>query len=187
VRFVADGSGTLTLQCTVTNAAEDTAKTAQEILLQKAEGLAIQPAQTVLTVGSSRTFGLEGAAQANWKVLDANGGSLDVKGRYTAPALPGTYRIQAEQDGTTTQATVKVVAAPAGKLLAPENLTAGAKGLKASISAASGPSYCWTFTGGVIHGQGAAITFDVNQPKGAVLSCTLTNEAGDTITLSKRY
>jgi hypothetical protein len=186
VRFVANGSAPLSLQCTVTNAAGDRAATTQEILIQR-DVLAITPAQAVLTVGSSRTFGLEGAAQATWKVLDAKGGSLDAAGRYTAPALPGTYRIEATQEGVTAQATVKVVATPAGKLLAPDALVAGAKGLKASISAAPGLSFRWNFTGGPVHGQGAEITFDVDQPKGAVLSCILTNEAGDTLTLSKRY
>lgn len=186
IRFVATGTAPLSLQCTVTNAAGDRATTTQEILIQK-DVLAITPAQAVLTAGSSRTFGLEGTAQAIWKALDAKGGTLDNTGRYTAPDQPGTYRIEAEQDGAKAQASVKVVAAPTGKLLAPDTLTAGAKGLKASIHGGAGVSFRWTFSGGPVHGRGAEITFDVDQPKGAVLSCLLTNEAGDTLTLSKRY
>ncbi|GAC1524043.1 MAG: hypothetical protein NVS3B11_24630 [Collimonas sp.] len=84
--------------------------------------LEIQPANVRLAVGTAQSFS---AAinypkntyylrqPVNWKVLETDGGSIDLNGRYTAPANPGVYHVKLQRDdfpNLSVQATVTVEA-----------------------------------------------------------------------------
>jgi hypothetical protein len=126
--------------------------------------------------------------QVTWRVLEANGGSVDGLGHYQAPDQPGTYHLQVASvadPAKTARATVTVVAAPQGPLTAPQLVESGASGLRASVPASPGLTYAWTVAGGSLlsSATGSEIRFSVGWEPKVVLSCRLVNPAGDAVTL----
>jgi large repetitive protein len=193
VRFsVASTAKVLTLGCRITNAAGLGRNVSLEIPLAAPVRVKISAASTVMTAGRERTFGfdLKGglSGRVAWSVLEPGGGTVDARGRYHAPMVPGTYTLQVKSlEDPSARATlpVRVVAAPFGRIQGPGRFAPGAKGLKASVEAQEGCSYFWTLGGGALtSAKGAAITFDAGDGPSVDIACVITNEAGETLRLS---
>lgn len=80
--------------------------------------VSLSPQTAALQTGQGQTFTATVAGSANtqvtWSVLEGGGGSIDTGGRYTAPATPGTFHVQAASVADplrSAQATVTVTAA----------------------------------------------------------------------------
>jgi len=97
------------LGSTSSNAASLTVNPASEIRIS------ITPASVTLNPGGSQQFSAAVTGSSNtavsWRVLDAGGGSISSSGRYTAPQVAGSYRVQASSAADaskTAQATITV-------------------------------------------------------------------------------
>jgi uncharacterized protein YjdB len=81
--------------------------------------VSITPASAEVYTEATQAFtaAVTGAADTavSWRVREANGGSIDAAGRYTAPSTPGTFHVVATSVADPSQsatATVRVTAAP---------------------------------------------------------------------------
>ncbi len=154
----------------------------------------VQPATATLTVGHGTAFAAKrdgrAALDVAWRVLEPGGGTVDGTGQYQAPATPGVYRVQAGfkySAGRTATAMVTVVPPPAGEITAPHEVRPGAGGLVASIAPVAGSHYVWAITGGKLTGGSGspAVSFQAGAGPKLVLSCRVTNAAGDSLDSSR--
>jgi len=189
----AGSEGKLVFNCRVVNAAGQGLNNTLEVALVPRVAVAITPKSAVMTAGGSRKFGysLEGGltGEVVWSVVEPAGGTVDTTGRYHASQVPGTYTVQvaAAEDATAKDSlVVKVVAAPMGEIRGPGPVKAGTEGLRASVPEQEGCTYAWTLTGGrALAGRDTpALTFQAGDGPKLKLTCEITNEAGDFLTLS---
>lgn len=154
----------------------------------------VQPATANLTVGRDTTFAAKydgrAALDVAWRVLEPGGGTVDGTGHYQAPAIPGVYTVQVEfkySAHRTATAKVTVVLPPAGEITAPHEVWPGAGGLVASIAPVPGSHYLWTITGGTLTGgsDSHAVSFQAGAGPKLVLTCRVTNAAGDALNASQ--
>ncbi len=150
--------------------------------------LVVEPASAAVTAGQGTDFKArtrDGSRPAvTW---EAQGGSVDAAGHFTAPAEPGTATVVARAyGGRTASATVRIVAPPRGPVTVPARVWAGARGVKASVPAQEGATYDWKVEGGVLKGgaRGASVTFDAGAGPKVLLSCRVVNAAGQGLTAS---
>src|SRR4051812_40737312 len=65
----------------------------------------VSGSSTLLNTGADRTFAatVNGTSNTavNWSVIEAGGGSISQAGVYTAPLVPGTYRVKAVSQANT--------------------------------------------------------------------------------------
>lgn len=188
VTFDAGAGSKVLVSCRVVNAAGLGLGASLEIPLVPAVALSVTPAAVTVTAGASTKLGfsLEGGTtgEVRWSVLEPGGGTVDAKGTYHAPSRPGAYTVQVasrEEPSIKAKVPVKVVAAPAGAVKGPGRVTAGAKGLRASVPEQAGCRYAWTVTGGTVTGgaDGPMVLFEAGDGPKIQLVCDITNEAGD--------
>lgn len=147
--------------------------------------LTLQPAEATITAGRGLVFTalVDGAPAraAAWSVAEADGGRVDARGAYLAPAAPGAYTVRAQVQGAAGTARVTVVARPAGDIQGPGRVLAGAAGLTARIAPVAGCRYAWTVHGGRITAGADApeVTFQAGPGPRLELACQVTNAAGD--------
>ena len=115
---------------------------------------------------------------------------MDGTGQYQAPAIPGVYTVQAGfkySAGRTATASVTVVPPPAGEIRVPHEVRPGAGDLVASIAPVPGSHYLWTITGGKLTGgsDSPAVSFQAGAGPKLVLSCRVSNAAGDALNSSQ--
>jgi len=152
----------------------------------------ILPGAVTLTTGHLQRFTAQvaggPAGEVTWRVLEPGGGSVDGAGGYRAPAAPGLFTVEAGVKGGPgrDRAQVRVVAPPAGEIRAPARTLPGTSGLRASIAPVPGSRYDWTIAGGQLTGGAgtAAVTFAAGAGPKVVLSCRVTNAAGDSLASS---
>ena len=191
ITFEAGNDPKVLLQCKVTNVAGDSLTSGLELPLAAALTLAISPVEATLTTGRQMKFGYELVGGASGGVRwSAEGGAVDGTGRYTAPGEPGLYvvRVAAQDDPATgASARIRVVAAPAGVIVAPAKVLAGAKDLVASVVPQEGMTYAWELEGGTssdgLHGP--SLTFSAGAGPGLTFRCTIQNSAKDSLTLAR--
>ncbi len=151
--------------------------------------VSVAPSSVVLTVNHAQSFAatVTGASDTSvsWSIREgASGGSIDADGGYIAPAQAGGFTVVATSNAVSSvnaTAAVNVVAAAVEPVItAPAHLTSGATG-SASIAAQSHTTYQWTATNGTIltGAQSTSITFSTISPGQLLLSCIVTNAAGD--------
>jgi hypothetical protein len=154
----------------------------------------VLPATAVVTVGHSVSFtSFIGSAQARevaWRVLEPGGGSIDGAGAYHASGTPGLFTVEAgfkDLPGRTATARVTVVAQPAGAIEAPSPVMPGTGEQTARIAPVQGSTYVWSVVGGSLtRGTDTpAITFMAGPGPKVVLTCKVTNLAGDSLLFSR--
>lgn len=87
---------------------------------KKNVSVSINPATASIKAGATQSFTASVTGDKNtavtWKVEEANGGSVNASGLYTAPATPGTYRVTATSVADTKKsATATVTVMPLDK------------------------------------------------------------------------
>jgi hypothetical protein len=204
-QLVGDGSGNaitfeagreplVRLTCRVTNLAKDILNSTLEIPIAERQTLTISPGTATLTVGSTMKFGFEllggAGSEVQWRVDGAGAGQVDGRGSYQAPACPGRFQVRViskDEPDTEAVAVVKVVAAPVGAIAAPDKVKAGAAGLVAAITPQEGMTYAWEIAGGsmVDGAHGPSLTFQAGSGPKLTLRCTIQNEAGDSLRVSR--
>ena len=194
ITFEAGEERLLLLTCKVTNLAGDALNSTLELPVAARQSLAIRPVAAVLTVGGSMQFGFDllggPSTEVLWQVGSPEGGKVDEHGNYDAPNCPGQFEVKVisrDEPGVAAAARVQVVAAPTGVIAAPASVTAGEAHLAASISPQEGMAYAWEITGGTLT-DGArtpTVTFQAGPGPKLTLHCTLQNQAGDTLRLSR--
>ena len=187
------GDERLLLTCKVTNVAGDALNSTLELPIATRQVLTITPVAAVLTVGGRMKFGFEllggASTEVLWRVGSPEGGKVDDHGNFVAPNCPGRFQVKVlsrDEPGIEAAAQVQVVAAPTGVIDAPATVAAGAQ-LTASISPQEGMAYAWEVTGGTLTGGARQATVTVQAGPGpkVILHCTLQNQAGDTLRLSR--
>jgi hypothetical protein len=182
------------LSCRITNAAGDSLDSSLEVQVAAPVSLGIQPASVTLTAGRSMKFGYDLAGGVTlgvaWSLGEPGCGSLDDKGGYVAPAVPGLYTVQVASLDDPTQvavAKVKVVAKPPEGLSAPDSFLPGAQGLAAKVVDLPGMTYAWEIEGGTLTSSAtaASVTFQAGPGPSLTLRCKVSNEAGDAYTSQK--
>ncbi|BDU73537.1 hypothetical protein [Mesoterricola silvestris] len=150
--------------------------------------LVVEPGSLAVTTGQGADFkarARDGSRPAvTW---EAQGGSIDASGHFTAGDEPATATVVARAyGGRTASAAVKVVAPPRGTVTAPRTVWTGARGVKASVPAQEGATYAWKVEGGTLRGdgRGPSVLFDAGSDSKAVLSCRVVNAAGLGLTAS---
>ena len=152
------------------------------------------PAPPAITVGHSAACSAlladDQAVVKSWKVLEADGGSVDEAGQYHAPLHPGVFTLQAErQDGTPEVASRKiaVVPLPEGVIVTQPNLPPGAANQTATVSPNPAFHYAWTISGGTITGGRftSSVKFATGPGPSVILKCRVSNAAGESIILSR--
>lgn len=155
--------------------------------------LSLQPAEAIVTEGREIQFGHRitsgGGTGVDWRVVEPEGGTIDARGRYRAPGKPGVYTVEARPQADPSkavQARVTVVPPPMGLISAPATVAPEAAGLRAGVPVQPGCRFAWTLTGGTLL-SGAdtdTITFQAGEGPSLVLTCRITNAAGDALTSS---
>jgi len=155
--------------------------------------LSLQPAEATVTTGHEVQFGYRITSGAgtgvDWRVGEAGGGTLDAQGRYRAPERPGVYTVEARPQADPTKvvrARVTVVPVPQGTISAPATVAPEATGLRAGLPVQPGCHFAWSLSGGTLL-AGAdtdTVTFSAGEGPKLVLSCRVTNAAGDALTSS---
>ena len=169
ITFTAGTSGTVTLTCTVTNAAGATASSMASVAVVSA------PATPIITAPGQATAATTGLVAS----IDAQSGSTYAwsltGGTITSDPTASSITFTAGAVGTltlsvtvtnaagmvTATATVSIVAGAVVSINAPTTAASGTPGLVASVPAQAGATYVWTITDGTITaGQGTStLTF----------------------------
>ncbi len=189
ITFRAGDGPSLTFRCCVTNPAGDSQIALLDVPVTAPVPLVLAPPRAILTVGRTLTFGytLSGAqGRVVWQVPAAEGG-VDAAGTYQAPDTPGLYTLQAAPAGhpeAGTQAWIKVVPAPVARITGPSTLRTGQADLAARVPDQPGATYAWDIQGGTLTGgqHSPRATFAAGTGSTLTLRCTVTNEAGDSVT-----
>ena len=194
VTFEAGEDRLLRLTCKVTNLAGDTLNSTLEIPVAARQSLAISPVAAVLTVGGRMKFGFEllggPSTEVLWRVGSPEGGTVDDHGNYVAPSCPGQFQLKVvsrDEPGVEAVAQVRVVPAPTGVIAAPATVAASAANLIASVTPQEGMTYAWEITGGTL-AAGArtpTVTFQAGPGPKVTLHCTVQNQAGESLRLSR--
>jgi hypothetical protein len=195
VTFEAGSGARVILTCKVSNGAGDTLLSSVEVPVVPPVVLTISPATATITAGQSMKFGynITGGTTlgVRWSLGQPGAGSLDDHGGYLAPAVPGAYTVRVSSvDEPTVDATaaVKVVAPPPTGMVVPDGFRPGDQGLRAEVPEDTpGMTYAWEIEGGTIT-QGAGtplVTFTAGDGHTLTVRCRITNEAGDSATVSR--
>jgi|GEM_PF-422837 len=181
------------LRCRVTNVAGDSVDSSMDIETSPEPQVKIRPERVVLSTGEGFKFGFElsGRLEAPlcWRVVGEGGGTIDQAGGYQAPGTPGTFHVETsvspEKSGS--QAEVRVVERPRGRIECPGDPVAGATGMKACVPGQADMSYRWKVTGGsILLGQGEpCLRFSVGPGPTLSLVCLVTNAAGASLELTR--
>ncbi|WLT30232.1 SUMF1/EgtB/PvdO family nonheme iron enzyme [Geothrix sp. PMB-07] len=198
ITWTAPASGSVTLSCTVTNSAGVSATPGTATIPVVAA--ATQPVVTAPASVTASKTGLTASVPAQTGCTYAwtqTGGATITAGAttnsitWTAPAsgsvvLSCTVTNSAGDAATAgTHTSAVVAAATQPTVTAPANVTASKTGLTASVPTQSGCTYAWSQTGGATITAGAttnSITWTAPASGSVVLSCTVTNAAGDAAT-----
>jgi hypothetical protein len=189
ITFLAGTGPKVVLSCQVTNAGGTVLNSSLEVPVAAPVSLSITPAAVTITAERTMKFGFDITGGISlgvvWSLGEPGAGRVDAAGNYVAPAVPGLYTVRAtSQDDPAAIATaqVKVVAQPPQSLTAPGSFQPGAQGLRAMVPEVAGMTYAWTLDGGTITSGADAptVVFQAGDGPTLALSCTVTNEAGDT-------
>lgn len=195
IRFSVGSEPKAVLHCRIQNEAGDALTLLQEMGKVPPVTFHLLRTSAILTAGRSMQFGysLSGGLPPAviWSVPDPKHGSVDQNGRYTAPGQPGKYLVRAMPDVAPQQVAsieVTVVDPPVGTILVVKEVAPDSSDHLASIVAPPGLKTAWSIKGGSIIGpaDGPTLSFSANKGPELILSCTLTNEAGDTFTAHRQ-
>jgi hypothetical protein len=195
IRFSVASESKAVLHCRIQNEAGDALTLLQEMGKVPPVEFHLLRTSAILTAGRSIQFGysLSGGLHPAviWSVPDPKHGSVDQNGRYTAPSQAGKYLVRAMPDVAPQQAAsieVTVVDSPVGTILVVKEVAPDSSDHQASIVAPPGLKMAWSIKGGSIIGpaDGPTLSFRADQGPELILSCTLTNDAGDTFTAHRQ-
>ncbi|WP_291270410.1 beta-propeller fold lactonase family protein [Geothrix sp.] len=190
ITFTAGASGSVSLNCVVTNAANTASAPGTA-----SAAIAAAPTAPVITAPANVTAGQAGytastPAQSGmsfaWTITNGTitSGSTGASVTFTAGASGSVglscVATNAASTAATGTASSAIVAAPATPTVtAPAYVTAGQTGYTASVPAQAGSSYAWTVTNGTVTAGGgtASITFTAGGSGFVTFSCTVTNAA----------
>lgn len=181
------------LKCRVTNAAGDALNSSLDIETYPEPIVSIRPDHVVVSTDEAMKFGYEVSGHLDtplrWRVVEEGGGTIDQTGVYKSPSAPGSFHTElVHTPGKPgVQASVKVVARPQGRIELSEDLVAGARSAKACVPSQAGMSYSWRVIGGsIVMGQNiSCLQFSVDPGPTVTLICTITNEAGASLELTR--
>jgi hypothetical protein len=194
VTFTPGASGSVTLSCTVTNAAGAASipGTAVSTIVPSPAVPSIAGLPSYVTArqfGYGATVTAQPGTTYHWTVtggtIDGSADSSSVS--FTSGDAPGTvtlYCVATNAAGTSSAAgwaSASVVAAPVAPVVtAPGTVTAGQGGYGASVAVQQGVTYAWTISGGQITSaaDSNAITFTAGASGTVSLTCVVTNRAG---------
>jgi len=150
--------------------------------------LVVEPAQATLTTGQVAAFKAKGQDGSRPAVTwEAQGGTVDANGQFTAPAAPGTCTVLAKAfGGRQASARVNVVPPPRGPVATATPVREGTRDHLASVPDQPGSTYAWTLEGGTLVGgtRGASVTFNAGLGPKLLLTCRVVNGAGLGLTAS---
>ncbi len=151
----------------VATSAADTTKKDTATVTVTTIAVAVAPKTAATTTGGALTFSatvtgtVTGQSTAvTWSVQEANGGTVDTAGHYTAPATAGTYHVVAISAADTTKkdtATVTVTA-----------IAVAVSPKTAATTAGGGLTFSATVTG-TATGQSTAVTWSVQEAGGGTV------------------
>jgi Pectate lyase superfamily protein len=132
-------------------------------------GFDVEPASVDVAPGSSVKLTVSGAVSSGpvvWRVEEADGGTVDAEGNYTAPSTEGTYHVVASCDERNAAPSVIHVASSSasGVAINPKAATLApgdALGFEATVSQLSSTTLTWSVEEGAAGGtitQGGAYT-----------------------------
>jgi hypothetical protein len=181
------------LKCRVTNAAGDALNSSLDIETYPEPLVSIRPDHVVVSTDEAFKFGYEISGRLDsplrWRVVEDGGGTIDQTGVYKSPSTPGSFHTEVlhSPGKPGIQASVKVVARPQGRIELKEALVAETRSAKACIPSQAGMSYSWRVIGGsIVMGQNiSCLQFSVDSGPTVTLICTITNEAGASLELTR--
>ena len=193
VSFDAGMTKHVILNCRVSNVAGDVLNSSIDIETSPEPVVSIRPDHVVISTGETTKFGFDLAGRIDtpllWRVNDEGGGTIDQSGNYKAPNTPGVYRVEVliPPGVHRSEAAVKVVERPEGRIELSGNLIAGARNLEACVPVQVGMNYTWKVLGGsLVEGQNVScIKFSVGPGPTLTLVCVISNEAGASLELSR--
>lgn len=125
-------------------------------------GVAIEPPAATVTAGGATQFAavVTGAAVTGvtWSVVETGGGTVDASGNYTAPAVAGTYHVEATSVADPSRAATAAVTVQAAPPPPPPVVVA-----IAPTSAAVDACRSATFTATVTGSTDTAVTWSVQE------------------------
>jgi len=192
IKYTAGAVGTLTLKCTVTNAAATAATGSKSISVVPNTTITAASPVTTLTTGIKASVPTQTGATYLWTLTGGTmtAGSTTNALTYTAGAVgTATLTCKVTTSGVSATGTksVSVIAAPVATITATTPVVTGSTGNAASVPSQSGCTYVWTVTGGTV--TSGAGTYAIKYTAGAVgtltLKCTVTNAAATAATGSK--
>ena len=123
--------------------------------------LVVEPAQATLTTGQVASFKARSQDGSRPTVTwEAQGGTVDANGQFTAPATPGLCTVQAKAfGGRLASATVNVVPPPRGPVATATPVREGTRDHQAAVPDQPGSTYAWSIEGGTqkVHAAGKAL------------------------------
>ena len=187
ITFTAGSVGSLTLTCTVQNAAGATASGTATVPIVS------PPVTTTISAPSEATTGTTGLSASvppqvgvayTWTLSggtitsQTDGATVVFTAGGVGTAVLGVSLTNAA-GSVSTSTLIAIVSAPVVAITAPAVAASGATGLTASVTAQAGDTYAWTVTGGTITaGQGTSgITFSAGAAGMLTIGCTVTNPA----------
>ncbi|MCC6809661.1 MAG: hypothetical protein IT381_19685 [Deltaproteobacteria bacterium] len=152
--------------------------------------MSISPASATLSTGRVLNFLAsvrdDTGGGVAWSVLEANGGTIQSDGRYSAPQGPGDFHVVAtsvNDPSRTATAVVRVVRAPLTPLVEVEGalVSTGKTGLVARVAPQDGVSFAWSAINGTITSDASSetVTYDAGAVGLLVLTAYAQNQAGD--------
>ncbi len=153
----------------VATSVEDATKSASvpvSVSFRGGASMIISPSAPTVVTGELLGFtafamGVSVSSQVRWDVIESEGGSIDRRGLYVAPSIPGTYHVLASSElysGGTVEAiaTVTVVepqAVDVSLLPARVQVTTGKRqSFTASVAGTSNTALTWSVVGGAANG-----------------------------------
>ena len=181
------------LKCRVTNAAGDSLNSSLDVETYPEPQVSIRPDHVVVSTDEAFKFGYEVSgrldAPLRWRVVEEGGGTIDQFGVYKSPSTPGSFQVEVlpSPGKPGIKLSVKVVARPQGRIELSEDLVEGVRSAKACVPVQVGMSYAWKVIGGsIVVGRNiSCLQFSVDPGPTVTLICTLTNEAGASLELTR--
>ena len=135
--------------------------------------VAVTPATATVETGESRNFSAAVSGTSNmavtWSVVEANGGSVNGQGQYTAPATVGTFHLKATSTADSTRSAQATITVMASAIPVINSFTAS----PASIGSGQSSTLAWDVAG--------ATSLSIDQNIGTVTgSSTVVNPTATT-------
>ena len=156
------------------------------------------PVETAVEPGKSVQFTAQVTGSADtsvkWTVDEADGGTIDAAGLYTAPAIEGTYHVRAEHLSQVSLPAVKgasgvvhvkkgATAQPVTVAVSPGTATVpvgGSRGFTAAVTGTANPSVTWSVQPGSSCGSISAAGLYTAPPAGTTCTVVATSAADTT-------